>query len=397
VARVLTSTKAVRFTESVIREMTRLALKNGAVNLSQGFPDFPAPPELKRAAVEAIQGDVNQYAITWGAKPLRDAIARKVKRYNGIDADPEKNITVTCGATEGMICAFMGLINPGDEVVIFEPYYENYGPDAILSGATPRFVKLRPPGWGFDEKELAKAFNKRTKAVVVTTPNNPTGKVFTRAELEAIAALCRKWDAVAITDEVYEHILFEGEHVSMASLPGMAGRTVTVTSLSKTFSVTGWRLGYVVAPDRISAAVRKVHDFLTVGAPHPLQAAAAAFMDAPNGLFEALSKEYLERRETLYPVLEETGFRPLGRPAGAYYVMCDISGFGFPNDVAFARWLVEEGKVAVVPGSSFFRDPVDGRRLVRFAFCKTLDTLRAAAQKLRSLPPSPALRRGLRR
>lgn len=383
--RSLTSTKAVRFTESVIREMTRLALQHGAVNLSQGFPDFPAPDALKRAAIEAIEADVNQYAITWGAKPLRDAIARKAKRYNGIDADPEKNITVTCGATEGMICALMGIINPGDEVVIFEPYYENYGPDTILSGATPRFVKLRPPDWSFDEKELAKAFNKRTKAVVVTTPNNPTGKVFTRAELNAIAKLCKKWNAIAVTDEVYEHIVFEGRHVSMASLPGMSNRTITVTSLSKTFSVTGWRLGYVIAPDAIAGAVRKVHDFMTVGAPHPLQVAAAKFMDKPDGLFEKLAAEYLERRETLYPVLEETGFRPLGRPAGAYYVMCDVSGFRFKDDVEFARWLVEEGKVAVVPGSSFFRDPRDGRRLVRFAFCKKLDTLRAAAEKLRAL------------
>jgi aspartate/methionine/tyrosine aminotransferase len=385
VARSLTSKKAVQFTESVIREMTRLALRHGAVNLSQGFPDFPAPESLKRAAIAAIQDDVNQYAITWGAKPLRDAIARKAKRYNGIDADPEKNITVTCGATEGMICALMGIINPGDEVVIFEPFYENYGPDAILSGARPRFVKLRPPGWGFDERELARAFNKRTKAIIVTTPNNPTGKVFTREELRAIAALCERWNAFAVTDEVYEHIIYEGEHVSMASLPGMAGRTLTVTSLSKTFSVTGWRLGYVIAPDRVSDAVRKVHDFMTVGAPHPLQVAAAAFMDAPGGLFESLSKEYLERRETLYPVLEETGFRPLGRPAGAYYVMCDISGFKAKSDVHFARWLVEKGKVAVVPGSSFFRDPRDGRRLVRFAYCKKLETLRAAAERLRGV------------
>lgn len=384
-ARSLTSKKAVLFTESVIREMTRLALKHGAVNLSQGFPDFPAPAALKRAAVEAIRADVNQYAITWGAKPLRDAICRKAKRYNGIEADPEKNVTVTCGATEGMICALMGVINPGDEVIVFEPYYENYGPDAILSGATPRFVKLRAPDWSFDPRELAKAFNRRTKAIIVTTPNNPTGKVFSREELGSIAALCRKWNTLAITDEVYEHIVYEGEHVSLASLPGMAGRTLTVTSLSKTFSVTGWRLGYVIAPEKIATAVRKVHDFLTVGAPHPLQVAAAAFMDAPGGLFERLSAEYLERRETLYPVLEETGFRPLGRPAGAYYVMCDVSGFGFRDDVAFARWLVEKGKVAVVPGSSFFRDPRDGRRLVRFAFCKKLETLRAAAARLRAL------------
>jgi aspartate/methionine/tyrosine aminotransferase len=385
VARALTSKTASRFTESVIREMTRLALAHGAVNLSQGFPDFPAPEALKRAAVEAIHADLNQYAITWGAKPLRDAIARKAKRYNGIEADPEKNITVTCGATEGMISALMGVVNPGDEVVIFEPFYENYGPDVLLSGATPRFVKLRPPAWSFDEKELARAFNKRTKAVIVTTPHNPTGKVYTRAELETIAALCREWNAFAVTDEVYEHIVYEGEHVSMASLPGMAERTITVTSLSKTFSVTGWRLGYVIAPGRISDALRKVHDFLTVGAPHPLQVAAAKFMDQPDGLFEALSKEYLERREALYPVLEETGFRPLGRPAGAYYVMCDISGFKRESDVRFARWLVEKGKVAVVPGSSFFRNPRDGRRLVRFAFCKKLETLRAAAEQLRKV------------
>ena len=382
--RVLTSKKAVRFTESVIREMTRLALRHEAVNLSQGFPDFPAPEALKEAAVRAIREDVNQYAVTWGAKALRDAICRKARRYNGLEADPEKNVTVCCGATESMMAALMAVVNPGDEVVVFEPYYENYGPDAILSGAHPRVVKLRPPEWRYDPKELARAFNRRTKAVIVNTPHNPTGKVFTREELLEIGGLCAKWNALAVTDEVYEHIVYEGRHVSMASLPGMADRTLTVTSLSKTFSVTGWRLGYCIAPAKISDAIRKVHDFMTVGAPHPLQVAAAAFMDAPDGLFERLSEEYLQRRETLYPVLEETGFRPLGRPAGAYYVMCDIGGFKAKDDVAFARRLVEEGGVAAVPGSSFFRFPRDGRRLLRFAFCKRIETLRAAAGRLRA-------------
>jgi aminotransferase len=383
------SAKTALFKESVIREMTRLALRHRAVNLSQGFPDFPAPAAIKAAACRAIRGDVNQYAITWGAKPLRDAISRKVARDYGMRADPEKHVTVTCGATEGMLTAMGAVIDPGDEVVVFEPFYENYGPDALITGARPRYVTLRAPDWSFDGRELAKAFTRRTKAVIVNTPHNPTGKVFTRAELEAIAAQCRKWDALAITDEVYEHIVCEGEHVPMATLDGMAERTVTVTSLSKTFSVTGWRLGYSIAPERIATAIRKMHDFTTVGAPHPLQVAAAELMDRPGRLFESLSGEYLERREILYPVLEETGFRPLGRPAGAYYVMCDISGFGFPDDVAFARWLVERGGVAAVPGGSFFRDPREGAHLLRFAYCKTPATLRKAAARLRALPRRP--------
>jgi aminotransferase len=380
------SAKTALFRESVIREMTRQALRHGAVNLSQGFPDFPAPAAIKAAACRAIRGDVNQYAVTWGAKPLRDAISRKVARDYGMRADPEKHVTVTCGATEGMLTALGAVIDPGDEVVVFEPFYENYGPDALITGARPRYVTLRAPDWSFDERELAKAFTRRTKAVIVNTPHNPTGKVFTRRELEAIAAQCRKRDVLAITDEVYEHIVCEGEHVPMATLEGMAERTITVTSLSKTFSVTGWRLGYSIAPGRIATAIRKMHDFTTVGAPHPLQVAAAELMDRPGRLFETLSGEYRGRREILYPVLEETGFRPLGRPAGAYYVMCDISGFGFPDDVAFARWLVEKGGVAAVPGSSFFRDPREGAHLLRFAYCKTPATLRKAAARLRALP-----------
>ena len=384
--RTFVAEKAKQFTESVIREMTRLAAKHGAINLSQGYPDFAAPDAIKEAACRAIAADINQYAITWGAKPLRDALCRKYARYNGIRADPEKNVTVTCGATEAMISAMSAIINPGDEAVIFEPYYENYGPDVILSGATPRFVALRPPDWTFDPKELAKAFTKRTKAIIINTPNNPTGKVFTRAELETIAALCRKWDTLAVTDEVYEHIIYEGEHVSIATLDGMAERAVTTSSLSKTFCITGWRLGYSIAPEKIASAIRKMHDFMTVGAPHPLQVAAAHLMDHPDGLFENLSGEYLERRELFYPVLVETGFKPIAKPAGAYYVMCDIAPFGFKSDVEFAGWLVEKGGVATVPGSSFYNDPRDGRGQVRFAFCKKLDTLRAAADRLRHLP-----------
>ena len=387
--RTFVAKKAAQFTESVIREMTRLAARHGAINLSQGYPDFAAPDALKEAACRAIRADLNQYAITWGAKPLRDALCRKVAKYNGIQADPEKNVTVTCGATEAMISALSAVINPGDEVVIFEPYYENYGPDVILSGATPRFVRLRAPDWSFDEKELAKAFNRRTKAIVINTPNNPTGKVFTRAELETIAALCCKWNVLAVTDEVYEHIIYEGKHVSIATLDGMAERTITTSSLSKTFCITGWRLGYSIAPEKIAGAIRKMHDFMTVGAPHPLQVAAAALMDNPGGLFENLSREYLERRELFYPVLVEAGFRPVAKPAGAYYVMCDIAPFGFRTDTEFAQWLVEKGGVAVVPGSSFYRNPRDGYGQVRFAYCKKLDTLRAAAEKLRALPKPP--------
>jgi aminotransferase len=391
--RTFVADKAKHFTESVIREMTRQAAKYGAINLSQGYPDFAAPEAIKEAARRAITADINQYAITWGAKPLRDALCRKVAKYNGIQADPEKNVTVTCGATEAMMTTMCAIINPGDEVVIFEPFYENYGPDVLMSGATPRYVTLREPDWSFDEKELAKAFNRKTKAIVINTPNNPTGKVFTRAELEFIAKLCRKWNTLAITDEVYEHILYEGTHVSMATLDGMAERTITTSSLSKTFCITGWRLGYSIAPEKIASAIRKMHDFMTVGAPHPLQVAAAELMDSPDGLFENLSKEYLERRELFYPVLVETGFKPIAKPAGAYYVMCDISGFGFRTDTEFALWLTEKGGVATVPGSSFYRDPKRGYDKVRFAFCKKLDTLRAAAEKLRALPVPPTRKR----
>jgi len=384
------SDKVSQFTESVIREMTRQAALYGAVNLAQGFPDFPAPAEIKQAARAAIEDDVNQYAITWGAKSLRNAIARQMGVWQRIAVDPEKEITVCCGSTEAMISTLLAVCNTGDEVVIFEPFYENYGPDSVLSGARPRFVKLRPPAvdggeWTFDEKELRAAFDKHTRAIIVNTPNNPTGKVFTRAELELIRDLCVEFDVLAITDEIYEHILYDGTaHISMASLEGMQERTVTINGMSKTYSVTGWRVGWAVGPEKITNAIRKVHDFLTVGAPAPLQEAGAAALSLPAEYYAKLAEGYRVRRDRLIPVLEGAGFKCF-RPRGAYYVMTDISGFGFDDDVSFVKHLVKDVGVAAVPGSSFYRDARDGARQVRFAFCKKLETLDAAAEKLEKL------------
>jgi aminotransferase len=384
------SDKVSQFTESVIREMTRQAMLYGAVNLAQGFPDFAAPAEIKQAARAAIDSDVNQYAITWGAKNLRNAIARQMGVWQGIAVDPEKEVTVCCGSTEAMISTLLAVCNAGDEVVIFEPFYENYGPDSVLSGARPRFVKLRPPAndrgeWTFDEQELRAAFDRHTKAIILNTPNNPTGKVFTRAELELIRDLCVEFDVLAITDEIYEHILFDGtEHISMASLDGMRERTVTINGMSKTYSVTGWRVGWAVAPEKITNAIRKVHDFLTVGAPAPLQEAGAAALSLPAVYYAKLAEGYRARRDHLIPALEGAGFKCF-RPRGAYYVMTDISTFGFDDDVSFTKYLVKDVGVAAVPGSSFYRDPRDGARQVRFAFCKKLETLDAAAEKLEKL------------
>jgi aminotransferase len=384
------SDKVTRFTESVIREMTRQAMLYGAVNLAQGFPDFPAPAEIKQAARTAIESDVNQYAITWGAKSLRNAIARQMGVWRGLSIDPEKEITVCCGSTEAMISTLLAVCNAGDEVVIFEPFYENYGPDSVLSGAHPRFVKLRPPAgaggeWTFDEKELRAAFDKNTKAIILNTPNNPTGKVFTRAELELIRDLCLEFNVLAITDEIYEHILYDGtQHIAMASLDGMRDQTVTINGMSKTYSVTGWRVGWAVAPERITNAIRKVHDFLTVGAPAPLQEAGAAALGLPGEYYAKLAEGYRTRRDHLIPALEAAGFQCF-LPRGAYYVMTDISAFGFEDDISFTKYLVKEIGVAAVPGSSFYRDPRDGARQVRFAFCKKLETLDAAAEKLAKL------------
>jgi aminotransferase len=380
------SWKAAQFTESVIREMTRLALQHKAVNLSQGFPDFPAPALIKRAAQDAIAADINQYAITWGAKPLRNAIAEKFSRTNaGMAIDPEREITVCCGSTEAMISSMLAVINPGDEVVVFEPFYENYGPDAILSGAAPRFVKLHAPEWTFDPAELAAAFGPKTRAIIVNTPNNPTGKVFTRGELEMIRDLCVRWNAYAITDEIYEHMLYDGaEHISMAALDGMHDRTITINALSKTYSVTGWRVGWAIASAEVSAAIRKVHDFLTVGAAAPLQEAGAVALKFPPEYYTTLASEYAQRRERLLGILTGAGFKCF-TPRGAYYIMTDISAFGFPDDVAFAKYLVTEIGVAAVPGSSFYRDPADGRTHLRFTFCKTEKTFQAAAERLAKL------------
>jgi aspartate/methionine/tyrosine aminotransferase len=384
------SARAELFTESVIREMNRLAVAAGAVSLAQGFPDFPCPPELKEAAAAALHADINQYAITWGAKPLRDAIAAKTARhYPGWNVDPETQVTVTCGATEGMIASMLAILDPGDEVIVFEPFYENYGPDSILTGSTPRYVTLHEPDWSIDPDELRRAVTSRTRAIVVNSPHNPTGKVFDRTELELIADLCREHDLVAFTDEIYEHILYAGEHIPLATLPGMADRTVAVNSMSKTYSVTGWRVGWVIASPQLSAGIRKTHDFLTVGAAAPLQQAGAVALAFPDAYYTKLAEDYRVRRDTLVPSLEAAGFGVF-RPDGAYYVMTDISPLTSDDDVTFARRLILDPGVATVPGSSFYSRPELGRTKIRFAFPKRAETLAAAADRLLRLAPAPA-------
>jgi aspartate/methionine/tyrosine aminotransferase len=379
------SEKAGRFTESVIREMTRQALAHGAVNLAQGFPDFGAPEPIKRAAMDAIAADVNQYAITWGARDFRQALAKKTAWHLGLEVDPEREITVTCGSTEGMIATLMATVDPGEEVIIFEPFYENYAPDAILSGAKPVYVRLHAPDWTYDPDELRAAFGERTKAIVLCNPNNPVGKVFTGEEMQLIADLCMEHDVLCITDEIYEHILYDGaRHICMAQLEGMRERTVVVNSMSKTYSVTGWRVGYCIAPPNITNAIRKVHDFLTVGAAAPLQAAGAFALSLPQEYYDHLRTDYQARRDLFLPALEKAGFG-VTRPEGAYYVMTDISRFGFGNDVDFAMHLVREVGVACVPGSSFYSRPEDGAQQVRFCFCKKDETLLGAVERLAKL------------
>jgi aspartate/methionine/tyrosine aminotransferase len=377
------SERALSFTESVIREMTRICMAHQGINLAQGFPDFPAPAEIKEAAVRAIREDFNQYSITWGTPSLRRAVAEKFFHYNGLQVDSEREITVCCGSTEGMIASLMAIVNPGEEVIIFEPFYENYGPDSILCGAVPRFITLHEPDWHFEETELGKAFNNKTKAIVINTPNNPTGKVFSREELTFIAGLCQKWGVVAVTDEIYEHILYDGaKHVSIASLSGMEERSVTINSISKTYSLTGWRVGWAIASPAITASIRKVHDFLTVGAPHPLQEAAAKALKISESYYENLAKEYTEKRDFLFSALNEAGFKAF-KPQGAYYIMTDVGHWGVNDDVAFALRLIKEAKVATVPGSAFYSTPELGRSKVRFCFPKKKETLLAAAEGLR--------------
>ncbi len=378
------SDRTGQFKESVIREMSRVAHRHGAVNLAQGFPDFAAPEVLKAAAAQAVLSDVNQYAITWGAKPFRDAIAAKYVRDYALHLDPEREITVVCGATEGMIATLLAVTNPEDEVVMFEPFYENYGPDTLLSGATQKLVPLRAPDWTFDRTELRRAFSARTKAIIINSPNNPTGKVFSLKELEYIAELCQEFDVLAVTDEIYEHILFDGAiHIPMMQLAGMRDRTVLVNSMSKTYSVTGWRVGWVLASPDLTDTIRKVHDFLTVGAAAPLQQAGVTALALPDSYYRNLSTAYQHKRELMLEVLEQAGFRCF-RPQGAYYIMTDISGFGYENDVQFVRDLVEKVGVAGVPGSSFFESPERGATFVRFCFCKSEETIQQARSRLQN-------------
>ena len=376
--------RTVTFTESVIREMTRIAHQHEAINLAQGFPDFPMPAPMKDAACAAIQGDINQYAITWGAPALRLAIAQKYRRWYNMDVDPEREITVTCGATEAMASTFLALLDPGDEVIILAPFYENYGPDAILADATPVYVPLEGPEWRLDPDRLRRAFTSRTRAIVVNTPHNPTGRVLTRDEISLIASLCVEHDVLAFTDEIYEHIRYAGAHHALATWPGMRERTVTISGLSKTFSCTGWRLGYAIAPEAQSVAIRKVHDFLTVGAPAPLQAATAVAMRFDADYYNQLARDYRERRDLLAGALTEAGFL-FSLPQGAYYILADFSALSDTPDDVFARWMTADVGVATVPGSSFYGDGDLGRRFVRFAFCKKTETLARAAERLATL------------
>jgi aspartate/methionine/tyrosine aminotransferase len=382
------SARAASLTESVIREMTRLALEYDAINLAQGFPDFPAPEPVKQAAIAAIEADINQYPITWGQQSIRHALAEKYRRWYGMSVDPEREICVTCGATEAMIAAMTGCLDPGQEVIVFEPFYENYGADAIIAGANPRYVTLHEPDWALDETELAAAFSHRTRAIVINDPNNPTGKVFSRAELTAIAQLCQKYGVLAITDEIYEHITYDGaSHIPLATIPGMEDRTITISALSKTYSVTGWRVGWTIAPPDLTDAIRRVHDFLTVGAPSPLQEAGAVALRLPDTYYQQLATAYLERRDLMLEILTKASMQPI-TPAGAYYIMTDSSALGLGDDATAATTLVRQARVAAVPGSSFYSQPELGRTKLRFSFSKKLETLDEAGRRLSRFAPN---------
>jgi len=379
------------FTESVIREMTRVANQHpGCINLAQGFPDFPAPEAIKNAAIEAIKADVNQYAITWGSVSLRTAIAEKVSRFNKMRfIEPDRNITVTCGSTEAMISSMKAIINPGDEVIIFEPFYENYGPDCLLSGATPRYIKLNSPEWSFDFEQLETLFNKKTKAIILNSPNNPTGKVFNEKEMKIIADLCLNYDCIAITDEIYEHILYDNQkHISIASLPEMENNSITINSISKTYSLTGWRVGWAIASEKITAEIKKVHDFLTVGAAAPLQEAAAYALSLNDEYYKWLGEFYLNARDTLYKALKNTTLKPI-KPLGAYYIMANCTEYmgqnNLNNSLDLAMHLIKNVGIATVPGSSFYADPKEGQFQTRFCFCKKEETLKSAALNLNKI------------
>jgi len=379
------SQRLTTFSDSIFPEMTRLSDEFGAVNLSQGFPDFPAPEPLKQAACEAIRADLNQYSISSGARSLREALADQFASRHGVAVDAEREVTVCCGSTEAMLATLLASVDPGDEVIVFEPFYENYGPGAIMSGGTPVYVKLSPPNWTIDRDRLRQAFNNRTRAIVINTPTNPTGKVFTRDELSFIAGLCQQWDVIAVADEIYERIVFDGyEHVAMAAIPGMAERTVSIGGLSKTYSVTGWRICWAIAPQALTPGIRKMHDFLTIAAPAPLQEAGAVALRFPDEYYRDMAAQYQRLRDWIIDILEPRGF-VCYKPAGAYYLMTDISGFGFDDDVAFARYLVEHVGVATIPGSSFYIDPKDGASLVRFCFSKTDATIQEAERRLAKL------------
>ena len=385
------SLKAQSFTESVIREMTRLNLAlhgpDKAVNFAQGFPDFDPDPRILDAAAKALRGGFNQYATTWGAPSLRQAVARKYTTAWRRTVDADAEVTVSCGATEAMIAAMLAAVDPGDEVIVFEPFYENYGPDCVISGAVPRYVTLRPPDWSFDPDQLRAAFTPRTRAIIVNTPHNPSGKVYSREELALIASLCVEHDAIAITDEIYEHLVYRGKHISMATLPGMAERTITISGASKTYSVTGWRIGWLIAPPSLTTGIRKVHDFLTVGAAHPLQVAIAQALELPPSFYVELLGDYQERRDAIVSGLSECGFE-VAAPDGAYYVMAGISAFSAEDDVAFARRLIEEVAVATVPASSFYHDPELGRGHIRFSFPKKIETIERGLEALRRIKPA---------
>ena len=384
-SRVRSAKRVTSFADSVFGEMTRLAKLHNAVNLSQGFPDFEAPMAVKEAACASIRDEQNQYAPPYGTRPLREAIAADFVARHGVPIVADEQVTVCCGSTEAMMAVMMGCIDPGDEVIVFEPFYENYGPDAIMAGAQPKFVRLRGPEWTFDPDELKRAFSNRTRAIVINSPNNPTGKVFTREELEMIASLCLQWDVLAISDEIYERIVYDARpHVSIASLPGMADRTVVTSGLSKTYSVTGWRIGWAIAPAALTGGIRKIHDFLTVVAPTPFMDAGVVALSMPPESYVALAADYQAKRDLMLEILTRHGFATY-QPGGAYYVMVDVAKFGFASDTEFALHLIKDVGVATIPGSSFYIDPASAPQTVRFCFSKRTETLQEADRRLAAL------------